>query len=75
MEALAQTGQNAITQIQTFTWILCGVAIAICGLLFVFGDREMKEHAKKWMKGIVVGVILVMGATSIAELLKSNVTF
>lgn len=41
------------------------IALAACGLMFVFGSGRTAENAKSWMFRIAVGLIIVLAAKSI----------
>ena len=50
------------------------VIIAILGIKYMMGSLEEKAEYKKSMIPLIVGIILVMGATTIANLLVKTFT-
>lgn len=67
---VSTTIQNILTVAQVIGGGLAGVMIVIAGIKFMMGGREALQGAKSQAIGIVVGLILVIGATGIKSLIQ-----
>lgn len=53
----------------------CGIAIAIGGLIQMFGGGEGFRKARPWYIGAVIGLIIILASSSIADFLKMKFAF
>lgn len=70
------TGENLISMIQA----VVGGIFAIClvvfiGLPLIAGGDEGRQKAKKAAPGMVIGLIICVGAITIAEAIKGKIVF
>ena len=66
---LTNMAGKVLKLIRTATVILGTVIIAFLGIKYMMGSVEEKSEYKKSMMPLVIGIIVVMAATSIASLL------
>lgn len=67
---------NVSTAISSFTSKLQGISlviivacIAVTGLMFLFGEGPSRT-AKKWLVYIIVGAVLIFGASTLGSTIK-----
>ncbi|MPQ45261.1 pilin [Clostridium tarantellae] len=52
-----------------------GLAFAFGGILHIFGGAEGIRKAKPWYIGGAIGLVVILGASAIANFLQSKITF
>lgn len=75
MDSLMTTGISILEFFQKFG--ILGTAFAFCigGYFLIFGGDRGRSKAVGWFVGGAIGLIVVMGAYTLAETLDSNVQF
>lgn len=58
------------TKLQGISLVVIVACIAITGLMFVFGEGPGRT-AKKWLMYIVIGSLLVFGASTLGSTIKN----
>ncbi|MCP3763727.1 hypothetical protein NLX67_15235 [Domibacillus sp. A3M-37] len=56
---------------------IVGAAIAFCigGYYLMFGGDQGRGKAIKWFVGGAVGLVIILGALSLADSVSTNITF
>lgn len=67
MGNLADTAKKIVATIRNIAAILAVVLIAILGIKFMMGSTEEKAEYKKSFIPLIIGVVVVLMATSIAS--------
>ena len=75
MENLTTTAENIIKTIQGFAWGMVAIATITIGMMFILGSHETKDKAKKMIPWVLGGVVLVLGAIELANLLVEKIAF
>lgn len=75
IENLSNLGFEVVSWIQTLAIPATAIALGIGGITHIFGGKNGFEKAKAWYIGGAVGLVVALGATSIANFLKDNITF
>lgn len=75
VEQVAQLGNEVIGWLQTLGIPAAGIAFAIGGFVHIFGGPEGARKAKPWYVGAAVGLVVILGASSLATFLKGKITF
>lgn len=75
IQQLASMGDEFITWMQILGVPAAGIAFGIGGFVQIFGGAEGLRKAKPWYIGASVGLIFIIGASTIASFLDSKITF
>ena len=75
MVKLVELGLYWVAQLQTLLYMLCAGALVIGGIKMLVGDDEDKAKARKNLKWVVFGAVLVAGATFFAKEFTTSLTF
>ena len=75
MQGFETTVTNLISTVQPYTYILAAVAVIVCGIMMVAGGQRGREAAKAYFPWIILGSILILGATQIAKMITTSVSF
>lgn len=75
IQNLSNLGFEVVKWIQMLAVPATAIALAVGGITHIFGGKNGFEKAKAWYIGGAVGLVVALGATSIANLLKDNITF
>lgn len=68
-EKLQTTAKNVLATIRNIAAIAAVIIIAIFGIKFMIGSTEEKAEYKKSFIPLIVGIVVVLGATWIASLI------
>lgn len=63
------------TNIRTLAVTLAVLALAICGLMYMFGGQRATENAKSWAIRICVAFAVIMGGSIIVDTVKTLTGF
>lgn len=66
---------NLVSEGKELLPYLAGGAILVGAYFHTTGGREGLDKAKKWYIGAAVGLVVGLGANSIVELIKTNISF
>lgn len=67
---------DMITPLQTQVNVICAIVIIGCGLLFMLPlGKEVKKKAGGYIVFLIIGAILLMGATNYGAYVSSKVAF
>lgn len=72
---LSNLGYEIVNWIQILAVPATAIALGIGGITHIFGGKNGFEKAKAWYIGGAVGLIVALGATSIANFLKGKISF
>ncbi|EPY6472540.1 TrbC/VirB2 family protein [Clostridium sporogenes] len=61
---------NLTTKIQGISLSVVVLCVCITGLMFLFGEGPSRT-AKKWLTYIVIGALIIFGASTIGSTIKS----
>lgn len=61
---------NATSKLQGISLTIVIFCVVITGLMFLFGEGPSRT-AKKWLTYIVIGAIIIFGASTIGQTIKS----
>ncbi len=75
MQNIINIGYEIIKWIQMLGVPATAIALGVGGLTHTFGGKNGFEKAKGWYIGGAVGLVFSLGATTIAEWLKSIMQF
>ncbi len=70
MEGIGATIDNVTTILQYAGGSIIVLAIIVAGICYAVGSEKAFNFAKRHSVGIVIGAILIVGATGIASLVK-----
>ena len=68
-EQIKTVGSTVVGILQTVGIVLSVVVLIVLGIKYMMGSAEEKAEYKKSMIPLIVGIIVVMGATTIAKTL------
>jgi len=72
---LNETGLSLIQFFQGLAVISAAIAFAIAGFYFIFGGDRGRSKAVSWLVGGAVGLIIIMGAVALAEIVNEKIKF
>jgi len=72
---LNETGLSLLQFFQGLAVIAAAIAFAVGGFYFIFGGDRGRSKAVSWLVGGAVGLIIVMGAFTLAEMVNDNIKF
>ncbi|WP_052017240.1 hypothetical protein [Exiguobacterium sp. OS-77] len=72
---LNETGLSLLQFFQGLAVIAAAIAFAVGGFYFIFGGDRGRSKAVGWLIGGAVGLIIVMGAFTLAEMVNDNIKF
>ena len=75
MAKVIEIGLYWVAQFQTLLILLCAAACVFAGIKMLWGDDEDKAKARKNLKWVVFGAVLVAGATFFAKEFTTSLTF
>lgn len=75
IDNIKNLGFEVVTWMQTLAIPATAIALGIGGLSHIFGGKNGFEKAKGWYVGGGVGLVVALGATSIANFLQTKITF
>lgn len=75
IENLSQLGFKVVEWIQMLAIPAAAIAFGVGGISHIFGGKNGIDKAKGWYIGGAVGLIVALAAKSLAEFLKSNISF
>lgn len=61
---------NMTTKIQGISLSIVVFCVVVVGLMFLFGEGPSRT-AKKWLTYIVIGALIIFGASTIGDTIKS----
>lgn len=70
MEGVSATVENITTILQYTGGSIIVAAIIVAGICYAVGSEKAFNFAKRHSVGIVIGAILIVGATGIASIVK-----
>lgn len=73
-DSLVSTGTDVLEKMQYVAPIGAAIALAGCGFMFIMGKRGA-EAAKPWMMNVLIGLVVIFGALSIATWASSTTQF
>lgn len=68
-------GYEVVSWMQTLAIPAAAIALGVGGISHIFGGKNGFDKAKAWYIGSGVGLVVALGATSIANFLKDKITF
>lgn len=75
MESLISTLQRILEWLQMPAIIGAAIAFCIGGYYLMFGGDQGRQKSIKWFIGGVVGLVIILGALSLANSVSTNITF
>ncbi|MGB6408006.1 MAG: hypothetical protein WBF39_11055 [Planococcus donghaensis] len=75
MEGLISTAQGILEWLQMPAIVGAAIAFCIGGYYLMFGGDQGRQKAIKWFIGGAVGLVIILGALSLANSVSSNITF
>ena len=75
MEGLMSSLTAILEWLQMPAIICAAIAFCIGGYYLIFGGDQGRKTAIKWFVGGAVGLIVVLGALSLANSVSTNITF
>lgn len=75
MESLIATATSILTWLQMPAIIGAAIAFCIGGYYLMFGGDQGRQTAIKWFIGGAVGLVIILGAKSLADSVSTNITF
>lgn len=75
MDGLISTGQELLEWAQRLGMIGAAIAFCIGGYYLMFGGDRGRGRSIGWFIGGAVGLVVVMGAYSIAQSIDGNIQF
>lgn len=71
---ITNLGGNILNILQIVGIVVGAIILVVLGLKYMMGSLEEKAEYKKSMIPLIVGIVVVMGATTIANLLVNTFT-
>lgn len=75
MESLISTAQAILEWLQMPAIVGAAIAFCIGGYYLMFGGDQGRQKAIKWFVGGAVGLVIILGALSLADSVSTNITF
>ncbi|MBD8045857.1 hypothetical protein [Clostridium faecium] len=75
IQQLSELGNEVVKWIQILGVPGAAIAFGIGGIQQIFGGSEGARKAKPWYIGGAVGLLFILGASAIAQFLKTKITF
>lgn len=75
IQNISNFGYEVVSWMQTLAIPATAIALGVGGFSHIFGGKNGFEKAKAWYIGGGVGLVVALGATSIANFLKDKITF
>lgn len=75
MAKVIEIGLYWVAQFQTLLYLLCAGAVLFAGIKMLWGDDEDKAKARKNLKWVILGALLVAGATYFAKEFSDSLSF
>lgn len=72
---LNETGLSLLQFFQGLAVIAAAIAFVVAGFYFIFGGDRGRSKAVSWLVGGAVGLIIIMGAVTLAEMVNDNIKF
>ena len=75
---LQQVADNVcgfLNDIAPFVYVIVAAALMGMGALFIFGGERARQAAKEKVPFILIGTVLVLGCTVIAQAISGTFTF
>lgn len=75
MEGLISSAQGILEWLQMPAIVGAAIAFVIGGYYLMFGGDQGRQKAVKWFIGGAVGLVVILGALSLANSVSTNITF
>ncbi|MCC0699456.1 hypothetical protein KGF42_08455 [Clostridioides sp. ZZV15-6383] len=75
IDSLCNLGLEVVTWLQRMGFPACAIALAIGGIIQIFGGPKGIDKSKGWYVGAGTGFLFVLGAKAFAEFLQGRITF
>lgn len=75
IQNISKFGFEIVSWMQTLAIPATAIALGVGAFAHIFGGKNGFEKAKAWYVGGGVGLLIALGATSIANFLKDKITF
>jgi Type IV secretion system pilin len=75
MESLIATAQAILEWLQMPAIIGAAIAFCIGGYYLMFGGDQGRQKAIKWFVGGSVGLVVILGAFTLANSVSTNISF
>ncbi|HBQ75694.1 MULTISPECIES: hypothetical protein [unclassified Exiguobacterium] len=72
---LNETGLSLLNFFQGLAVISAAIAFVVAGYYFIFGGDRGRSKAVGWLIGGAVGLIVITGAVTLAEMVNDNIKF
>ncbi|MGL6103866.1 MAG: hypothetical protein ACRC00_11920 [Exiguobacterium acetylicum] len=70
-----ETGLSLLQFFQSPAVISAAIAFVVVGFYFIFGGDRGRSKAVGWIVGGAGGLIIIMGAVTLAEIVNDNIKF
>lgn len=75
LQQIADNVVGFLNSIAPFVYVVVGVALFAVGLIFIAGTDRAKQAAKEKIPHIIIGTLLCLGPTIIAQALTTTLAF
>lgn len=75
LQQIADNVVGFLNSIAPFVYVIVAVALAGVGAVFIFGSDRAKQAAKEKIPYIIIGTLLCLGPTIIAQAITTTLTF
>lgn len=75
MESLIATATAILEWLQMPAIVGAAIAFCIGGYYLMFGGDQGRQKAIKWFVGGAVGLVIILGALTMANSVSKNITF
>ncbi|KSU47677.1 hypothetical protein AS033_15600 [Exiguobacterium indicum] len=72
---LNETGLSLLNFFQGLAVISAAISFVVAGYYFIFGGDRGRSKAVGWLIGGAVGLIIITGAVTLAEMVNDNIKF
>ncbi|MBD7916299.1 hypothetical protein H9660_14220 [Clostridium sp. Sa3CUN1] len=75
IQQLSEMGYEVVKWLQILGIPAAAIAFGIGGTIQIFGGSEGLRKAKPWYIGAAIGLIFIIGASSISQFIERKITF
>lgn len=75
IQQLSEMGYEVVKWLQILAIPGAAISFGVGGLIQIFGGSEGLRKAKPWYIGAAIGLIFIIGASSISQFIERKITF
>lgn len=75
MDSLMSSLESLLSAMQMPAGVCAAIAFVIGGYQLLLGGDQGRQKSVKWFIGAAVGLVIILGATALSELVSENIKF